>query len=141
MKPLLMLMLCLAFTITVMGQEENRTLVFDNSDLKILRRADAILSDSTKWNRRDDRQCDDDIATGKYSLYCALYKASIDVTGEYIHRRAAMQVVRFTVEKYNNGRIREHRLMDWNNSPKTTFAEVKKVLMESIDTVEKRLTP
>jgi len=138
MKPFLILILSLAVTITAMGQEENRNLVFDSSDLKILLRADAILSDSTKWNRQDNRQCDDDIATGKYSLYCALYKASIDVTGKYIHRRAAMQVVRFTVEKYDNGRIKEHRLMDWNNSPKTTFVEVKKVLREAIERVEKK---
>ena len=85
MKLLLILILCLAVTIPANAQRENRNLVFDSSDLKILQRADAILSDSTKWNRQDDRQCDDDIASGKYSLYCALYKASIDVTGTYIH--------------------------------------------------------
>ena len=48
-----------------------------------------------------------------------------------------MQVVRFTVEKYDNGRVKNHRLMDWNNSPETTFAEVKKVLRESRERVEK----
>src|SRR5215470_12207375 len=119
--------------------EENRNLVFDSLDLKIIQRADSILSDSLKWNKKDDRECADDIATGNYSLYCALYKASIDIAGEYIHRRAAMQIVRFTLEKYDYGRVKEHRLMDWNNHPNTTFSEVKKVLRESIDTVKQQL--
>lgn len=119
--------------------EENRNLVFDSVDLKIIQRADSILSDSLKWNKRDDRECVDDIETGHYSLYCALYKASIDIAGEYIHRRPAMQIVRFTLEKYDNGRVKDHRLMDWNNHPNTTFAEVKKVLKESLDTVKKQL--
>ena len=119
--------------------EENRNLVFDSVDLRIIQRADSILSDSLKWNKHDDRECTDDIGTGNYSLYCALYKASIDIAGEYVHRRAAMQIVRFTLEKYDNGRVTNHRLMDWNNHPETTFKEVKKVLKESIDTVVKQL--
>jgi hypothetical protein len=119
--------------------EENRNLVFDSVDLKIIQRADSILSDSLKWNKQDDRECVDDIETGHYSLYCALYKASIDIAGEYIHRRPAMQIVRFTLEKYDNGRVKDHRLMDWNNHPNTTFAEVKKVLKESLGTVKKQL--
>lgn len=119
--------------------EENRNLAFDSVDLKIIQRADAILSDSLKWNKQDDRECTDDIASGNYSLYCALYKASIDIAGEYVHRKAAIQIVRFTLEKYDNGRVKNHRLMDWNNHPTTTFKEVKKVLGESIDTVMKQL--
>jgi hypothetical protein len=119
--------------------EENRNLVFDSADLKIIQRADSILSDSLKWNKQDDRECTDDIKTGNYSLYCALYKASIDITGEYVHRRSAMQIVRFTLEKYENGRVKNHRLMDWNNHPDTTFKEVKKVLQESIEAVKKQL--
>src|SRR5579864_5301738 len=109
MKVVLMLILSLSYTFPVIGQtnKENRDLVFDQSDLKIIQKADSILSDSTKWNKQDDRQCTDDIATGKYSLFCALYKASIDVTGKYIHRRAAMQAVRFAVERHDNKRISE----------------------------------
>ncbi len=121
------------------ANEENRNLVFDSTDLKIVQRANLILSDSLKWNKQDDRKCDDDIATGKYSLFCCLYKASMEIAGEYIHRRPAIEVVRFTVERYENGRVREHRLMDWNNHAATTFAEVKKVLNESIEEVIRNL--
>lgn len=119
--------------------EENRNLVFDSSDLKIIQRADSILSSPSIWNKQDDRECTDDISTGHYSLYCALYKASIEITGIYVHRKAAMQIVRFTLEKYENGRVKNHRLMDWNNHPATTFDEVKKVLRESILTVKQQL--
>ena len=85
--------------------KENRNLVFDSADLRIIQRADSILSSPLIWNKQDDRECSDDISAGKYSLYCALYKASIDITGVYIHRRAAMQIVRFMLEKYENGRV------------------------------------
>jgi len=140
MKRLLILLLSI-FTITGSAQtkKENRNLVFDSTDLRIIRRADALLSDSLHWNRQDDRQCTDNIATGKYSLFCALYKASLDVTGTYNNRRPALQIVRFTVEKHDNGSIKKHRLMDWNNSPKTTFTELKQVLKESAETVQQQL--
>lgn len=118
---------------------ENRNLVFDPSDLKIIQSADSILVSPSIWNKQDDRECGDDISTGHYSLYCALYKASIEITGIYVHRKAAMQIVRFTLEKYENGRVKNHRLMDWNNHPDTTFDEVKKVLKESIQTVKQQL--
>ena len=125
----------------VFGQinNENRNLVFDSVDLQIIQRADSILVDSLTWNKDDDRKCDDDITNGKYSLYCALYKSSIDVTGEYVHRRPAMQIVRFTLQKYDNGRVKNHRLMDWNNHQNTTFEELKKILKESILVVENQL--
>lgn len=122
------------------SKTENRSLIFDSTDLKIIQRADAILTDSTKWNKKDDRECEDDISTAHYSLYCALYKASIEIAGEYVHRRAAMQIVRFTLEKYDNGRVKDHRLMDWNNHPNTSFAELKKVLHESLQIVQKQLS-
>lgn len=119
-------------------REQARTLTFDSIDLKIIQKADAILSDSTKWNKDDDRQCEDDISTGRYSLYCALYKAAIEIAGEFDHRKPALQVVRFTLEKYDNGRVKDHRLMDWNNHPNTTFAELKEVLKESSQVVQKQ---
>lgn len=142
MKLLSILVLLLSFAHAATGQsgEESRNLIFDAADLKIIQRADSILSDSMKWNRKDDRECADDIKSGKYSLYCALYKASIDVTGAYVHRRAAMQIVRFTVKKYDSGSIKDHRLMDWNNSTTTSFAMLKMVLKESIEIVKKQLT-
>jgi hypothetical protein len=139
MKTMILISLTLIGRSTYAQDTENKKLVFDITDLKIIQKADSILSNSSKWNRHDDRECDDDLASGKYSFYCALYKASIDITGEYVHRRPAMQIVRFTLEKYENGRVKEHRLMDWNNHPDTKFKEVKRVLKESIQTVKRKL--
>ena len=53
-------------------------------DLRILEKADALLKDESGWNRNDDRACDDDRATGKFSLFCALETACTEVLGETI---------------------------------------------------------
>ena len=68
-------------------------------DLRILEKADAYLKDESSWNRKDDRQCDDDKASGKWSLSCALDVACIEVLGRYDHTRGALQEVRFVVEE------------------------------------------
>jgi hypothetical protein len=54
---------------------ERRDQPVTNDDLRILLRADELLKDESVWNRKDDRQCDDDEAAGKRSLFCALEKA------------------------------------------------------------------
>ena len=82
--------------------------------------------EGTQWDRTDDRTCSPD--TSQYSLFCALQKASIEILGEYQHRRVAIQEVRFAIEDVSGGREFEHRLMDFNNLEQTTFADIKKVL-------------
>ena len=114
-------------------------LVFDSLDLKIVQKADAILSDSSKWNKADDQQCKDDINTERYSLFCALYKASIDITGEYIHRRPGVEMVKLSVNKYGQRRAVTDKIIGWNNHSDTTFEELKKVLKESLDEIKNQL--
>ena len=65
-------------------------------DLRILRRADALLGDASVWNRHDDRVCDDDEASGKRSLFC-----------EYQHRNVALQEVRFVIQDATRDRQTE----------------------------------
>ena len=60
---------------------ERRDLPVTGDDLRILLRADELLKDESVWNRKDDRECDDDEAFGKRSLFCALEKACIEVLG------------------------------------------------------------
>ena len=110
-------------------------------DLRILEKADALLKDESRWNRNDDRACDDDRATGRFSLFCALETACTEVLGEYDHRRAALQEVRFVIEEVTRGREFEHRLMDFNNLPETRFDDVKRVLRTSAQRVAARLKP
>jgi hypothetical protein len=93
-----------------------------------LTRAAELLEDESAWNRADDRECADDEATGKRSLFCALQKACIEVLGKYDHRRVALQEVRFAVEDATRGRDFEHRLRDFNNLPTTRLADIQAVL-------------
>ncbi len=106
-------------------------------DLRILQRADEILSDPAKWDRHDDRICSPEDRI--WSLFCALQKASVEVLGEYQHRRVALQEVRFAVEEATKGMELEHRLMDFNNLPSTRFEDVKKVLATATERVKARL--
>ena len=108
-------------------------------DVAILVRADSLLSRTAVWNRADDRDCRDDEATGKRSLFCALEKACIDVLGSYDHRRVALQEVRFAVEDATRGRTFDHRLRDFNNLPETRLEDVKRVLAVAKDRVNARL--
>jgi hypothetical protein len=116
---------------------EQRDQPVTKDDLLILKRADEILLDETKWNRKDDRTCkpDDKI----WSLFCALQKASIEVLGKYDHRRVALQEVRFEIENVTKGREFEHRLMDYNNLPTTQFKDIKHVLKKATGKVAARL--
>ncbi len=118
---------------------EQRDRPVTSEDLRILTKANEILRDESVWNRQDDRECNDDDALGKWSLFCALEKACVDVLGQYDHRRVALQEVRFAVEDATRGRRFEHRLMDFNNLPETQFRDVRRVLQVSTERVATRL--
>ena len=135
-------LLCFSFIATQgMAQDkpayEQRDQPVTKDDLLILRRADEILSDESKWNRKDDRACKPEDKT--WSLFCALQKATVEVLGKYDHRRVAIQEVRFTIEDVTKGRKFEHRLMDYNNLPTTQFKDIKQVLKKAVEKVSARL--
>ena len=118
---------------------ERRDQAVTPDDLRILVRAAELLKDESVWNRADDRDCKDDEATGKRSLFCALQKACIEVLGTYDHRRVALQEVRFAVEDATRGHDFEHRLRDFNNLPSTRLSDIKAVLQVATDRVKSRL--
>ena len=63
----------------------------------------------------------------KVQLYCALEKATDEVTGDFAHRGAAMQQARFVIDDdLDPGNNYDHRLMGFNNDPRTTFADVRR---------------
>ena len=95
------------------------------ADLDIVKRAREILGSPAVWNRADTRQCPANEKT--FSLYCALEKATDEVTGNFAHRGAAMQEARFVIDDITANRDYNHRLMDYNNDPTTTFADIQKV--------------
>lgn len=108
------------------------------ADLAIVKRAREILDSPSKWNRADNRICPETAKT--FSLYCALEKATIEKSGNFEHRGAAMQEARFVIEGVApNLSQYQHRLMDYNNDPTTTFADVQKVFRLLEDRIAKRL--
>ncbi|HTQ43892.1 MAG TPA: hypothetical protein VMI75_14115 [Polyangiaceae bacterium] len=107
------------------------------ADLNVLRRADALLSEPAAWNHFGERDCD--AMARSWNLYCVLHRASLDVTGLACHRSAAMQEVRWVVDDRTRGIDLAHRLMDYNNLPTTTFADIKGVLAEAIQRLSGKL--
>ena len=106
-------------------------------DLRIVRRAEQILSSEAVWNRADDRIFRPEATT--FSLYTALEKATLEVGGKFTHREAAMQEARFTIGEIAPKRHYDHRLMDYNNDRETTFADIKRVLALTETNIAKKL--
>ena len=104
-------------------------------DISILQKAKEIILSKDSRNLKADRNCDDDIETGNFSFYCALYYAAIEVDGVYRHRRPAMQAVRKEMVKRYPGNY-VHRIRDINNNPEITNKE----LLEILDSVISELT-
>jgi len=104
-------------------------------DLQIVRNARAILDTPAKWNRADNRKCPADATT--FSLYCALQKATVEAGRSFEHRGAALQEIRFVIDEITISREYDHRLMDYNNDPTTTFADIQEVfrITESLMTL------
>lgn len=106
-------------------------------DAHILRRAAEILSSSSVWNRTDNRRCAPDAT--QWSIYCAGVRALEEVTGGtggghgIDHRRPALEVLRGVVEDRSKGRHYHHDLMDYNNDPTTTLADVESLFREAFE--------
>jgi hypothetical protein len=107
------------------------------TDIEIVKRAKEILNSPAVWNRNDNRVCPKGAKT--FSLYCALKKATDEVTGNFEHRGSAMQEARFVIEDVAPGRKYEHRLMGYNNDKRTTFPDIQKVLQLLGEDIVKRL--
>lgn len=102
-------------------------------DGRIVRRAAEILSSTAAWNRADDRNCAPKATT--FSIYCAGEEAVEEITGGaglIDHRRPALEVIRGVVDDRSKGRNYHHRLMDYNNDPTTTFADVQSLFSEAL---------
>jgi hypothetical protein len=99
-------------------------------DKEILDHASRVITSEAVWNRADDRQCRADAT--KWSIYCAVERAMIEVTGGFNHRRPAGQVVRQIVDERSANRHYSHRMMDYNNDPQTVMADVRSLFAEAI---------
>ena len=107
-------------------------------DIRIVERARDLLNSPAKWNRADNRQCPAKEST--HSLYCALEQATKEISKKFEHRGAAMQQARFVIDDdLAKGNHYHHRLMDYNNDPKTTFADVQRFFALLEQRIQKRL--
>jgi len=107
-------------------------------DVRIVQRAKAIIDSPAKWNRADNRVCPADATT--FSIYCALEKATKEIGGSFEHRGAAMQEARFVIDDIApNASEYEHRLMDYNNDPTTSFEHLQKFFTLLEARVQERL--
>ena len=107
------------------------------ADLEIVKRAREILNSESKWNRADNRICPAEAKT--FSLYCALQMATNEVSGKSEHRGAALQEARFVIDEIAVDRNYNHRLMDYNNDPTTTFADIQEVFQITESLIALRL--
>jgi len=113
-------------TTTQSSTDSNVRPAVTKTDLEIVKRARKILDSESKWNRADNRVCPPEAKT--VSLYCSLQMATIAVGGKAEHRGAALQEARFVIDEIAADRNYEHRLMNYNNDPSTTFADIQEVL-------------
>jgi hypothetical protein len=115
---------------------EKRDIHVSQVDLDILTKADTLLPNESRWRKGRASNCSQ---SEKLDLYCALERASVEVTGKYIHRQPALQEVRFSIDDHYRDRWEKHRLIDFNFNKDTSFEDVKSVLAQAIDTVTKKL--
>lgn len=113
----------------------NRPLPETEHDVEILKRTLVLLKDTESWSKNDDRRCEPEET--QLSLYCALRQASLDVTGEFQHRAAALQEVRYAIDAARPDHGYAHRLMDYNNDPTVTLDDVHRMLRKAIEALEK----
>jgi hypothetical protein len=113
-------------TATQSNSDSNVRPPVTKTDLEIVKRAREVLNSESKWNRADNRICPAEAKT--VSLYCALQMATVAVGGKAEHRGAALQEARFVIDEIAADRNYEHRLMNYNNDPTTTFADIQEVL-------------
>ena len=97
-------------------------------DRRIVERAGEILATEDVWDRADDRTCAPEDKT--WSIYCALHRASLEVSGGFHHRRPCLQIARAIVyervaEERKKGRKYPHVLADYNNDPTTRLSDVR----------------
>ena len=107
-------------------------------DIQILERAMNLLNNGNNWNRIDNRVCDDSSYPYKWSLFCALHQASIDIDSEYRHLRPAVQAARQAIDEATSGKKYEHVLRDFNNEAKS-FNSITQVLNRAKEIITDRI--
>jgi hypothetical protein len=126
----------LAGAFTVYVYVRNRPLPQNEYDVPILERVLVLLGTEETWSKEDSRSCDPELP--EWSLYCALQYASIDVSGEFHHRAAALQAVRRAIDEVRPENDYSHRLQDFNSDPDVTLELVHEVVNRALIELDNR---
>jgi hypothetical protein len=114
------------------------SLYASRKDIAILDRALSLLNKGSNWNRFDNRVCDNSLYPYKWSLFCALHQASIDVDSEYRHLRPANQAVRQAIDEITSGKKYAHLLQDYNNEAQS-FDSIAKVVNRAKEIITEKI--
>ena len=107
-------------------------------EIQILDRALSLLNNGNSWNRLDNRICDNSLYPYKWSLFCALHQASIDIDSEYRHLRPAIQAARQAIDEATSGKKYDHVLRDFNNEAKS-FDSISNVLNRAKEIITEKI--
>jgi hypothetical protein len=121
----------------VLELDASRQMPPTDDDLRILKRAKALLATEAVWNKEDTRQCPPEQT--KTSLFCALQRSTTEVSGGVHYRQPALQAVREVLNEVGVARFKSHRIMDYNNHPDTTLAEIHALLDKAHERIAARV--
>lgn len=93
-------------------------------EVKIIENTINLIGSDKVWNKDDNRICE---SNESFSLFCALYKSSIAVDGQYRHLRPAVKYVREAIQKKYPKKY-DHVLVDFNNAEEITLSELHAIL-------------
>ena len=104
------------------------------ADIEIAKRARQILDSPSNWNHSPSQDCPADAKT--FNLFCALKKAATEINGVFDDAGPALREARQAIfETAPNAKSYKARLIEFNNDPTTTLADIQKLLQ----IVEERL--
>lgn len=106
------------------------------ADLEILHETRGFLSDESKWARNEETQCD--LGAEALTLFCALQKASFDVSDDFLLRRPALEEVRYAIDGMTETSL-DRRLIDFNNLETTDLADIYRVIDIALERLQARL--
>lgn len=107
-------------------------------DVIILKKARSYLSDSTKWDRFDNRisgqgKCQPE--SQKKTLFCALYAAQSDVLGDFYGGPSFWELIR-GIQRLGTY---QHPIQAFNNDLKTSFTMLQKMFDDAINRASQNL--
>ncbi len=111
---------------------ENRPSV---EDLRILDRAEQLMAGGRSWCKECDQYCNSISYPFRWSLFCALHQASMEMQNEYLNQRPVMQAIRLAIAQQHPGKEWDDALNEFNliasdySAVKAIIAEAREMLM------------